>query len=286
LHSLKLGDFRITLVRAGSYWWDGGAMFGVVPKTLWSKHQPVDDLNRIEAAFNCFVVEDGSTRTLIETGGGVRHDPRAGDRMRLPDPPRLQEVLAQHRFDPESFDLVINTHLHWDHCGGNTIDDGADDAGGVIPALPLARYVTQRGELEHAREQHPRDAVSYRAVNYEPLIESGRMQLLDGDLEVSPGIRVRVASGHNRDMMIVLVESHGETWCHLADLVQYASQVTPTWVSAFDLFPLETIANRTQLLERAASEGWWCSFGHDPAVAFAKIEVAEGKWQTHHSATS
>jgi glyoxylase-like metal-dependent hydrolase (beta-lactamase superfamily II) len=282
LHSLQLGDFRITLVRAGSYWWDGGAMFGVVPKTLWSKHQPVDDLNRIEAAFNCFVVEDGSTRILIETGGGVRHDPRAGERMRLPDPPRLQEVLAQHGFDPASFDLVINTHLHWDHCGGNTIDN----AGGAIPALPLARYVTQRGELEHAREQHPRDAVSYRAVNYEPLIESGRMQLLDGDLEVSPGIKVRVASGHNRDMMIVLVESHGETWCHLADLVQYASQVMPTWVSAFDLFPLETIANRTQLLERAASEGWWCSFGHDPAVAFAKIEVAEGKWQTHHSVTS
>ncbi len=276
LPSLTLGDFRITLVRAGSYWWDGGAMFGVVPKTLWSKDQPADDLNRIEAGFNCFVVEAEGHRILIDTGGGVRHDPRAAERMRLPDPPRLREVLAGGGFDPASFDLVINTHLHWDHCGGNTVDDGAV---GVVPALPLARYVTQRGELEHAREQHPRDAVSYRAVNYEPLVESGRLHLLDGDVEVAPGVEVRVAPGHNRDMMIVLVRSHGETWCHLADLAPYAAQVTPTWVSGFDLFPLETIASKTEVLKRAAAEGWWCSFAHDPVVAFAKIETAEGKWR-------
>lgn len=283
MHSLQLGGFRITLVRAGSYWWDGGAMFGVVPKTLWAKHQAADDLNRIEAAFNCFVVETDAHRILIETGGGVRHDRRAAERMRLPEPPRLRDVLTSHGFDPDSFDLVINTHLHWDHCGGNTRDEAS--AGGafpvVSPALPFARYVTQRGELDHAREQHPRDAVSYRAVNYEPLIEAGRMHLLDGDVEVAPGVEVRVAPGHNRDMMIVLVRSRGETWCHLADLVPYASQITPTWVSGFDLFPLETIASRTEILERAASEGWWCSFGHDPMVGFAKIEVVEGKWLAH-----
>jgi glyoxylase-like metal-dependent hydrolase (beta-lactamase superfamily II) len=275
--AIAVGDFRITLVRAGSYWWDGGAMFGVVPKTLWSKFQPADEENRIEAAFNCFVVEGGGRRILIETGGGIRHDERARERMRLPDPPVLAEVLAAHGFDPESIDIVINTHLHWDHCSGNTSGDQ--------PALPNALYVTQRNELNHAREQHPRDAVSYRAINYEPLIEAGRMQLLDGDTEVSPGVEVRVAPGHNRDMMIVLVRSHGETWCHFADLIQYASQVTPTWVSAFDLFPLETIANRTELLERAAAEDWWCSFGHDPVAAFARIEQVEGKWRTH-SATS
>lgn len=275
---MQLGDFRITLVRAGSYWWDGGAMFGVVPKTLWSKLQPADDLNRIEAGFNCFVIETDTHRILIETGGGVRHDRRALERMRLPDPPRLGEVLTSHGFDPDSFDIAINTHLHWDHCGGNTV---GDPEGEVIPALPFARYVTQRGELAHARDQHPRDAVSYRAVNYEPLIESGRMQLLDGDMEIAPGVEVRVAPGHNRDMMIVLARSRGETWCHLADLVPYAAQVAPTWVSGFDLFPLETIASRTEILGRAAAEGWWCSFGHDPVVAFAKIEAMEGKWLAH-----
>ncbi len=279
MQALTLGHFQITPVRADSYWWDGGSMYGVVPKTLWSKHEPSDDSNRIEAGFNCFVVETDNHRILIETGGGVRHDERSRERMRLPDPPRLNEVLAHRGFDPESIDVVINTHLHWDHCGGNTLDEGVH----VRPALPRARYVTQRGELEHAREQHPRDAISYRAVNYEPLIESGRMHLLDGDGEVAPGVEVRVMPGHTRDMMVVLVRSGGETWCHLADLVAFAAQVTPTWVSGFDLFPLETIAGKTQLLGCAAAEGWWCSFGHDPRVSFAKIEVAEGKWRTRQN---
>lgn len=278
--SIEIGNFRITLVRAGSYWWDGGTFFGVVPKTLWGKTQPCDELNLIEAGFNCFVVEDAVHRILIETGGGVRHDARARERMRLPEPPQLREVLSAHGFEPESFDLVINTHLHWDHAGGNTLGEGD----GVSPALPNARYVTQRAELDHAHENHPRDAVSYRPVNYEPLIESGRMYLLDGDSEILPGLEVRVVPGHNRSMMIVKVTSHGADskpaiWCHFADLVQFAANISPTWVSGFDLFPLEAIDNKTRLLEQAAAENWWCSFGHDPACAFAKISVQEGKWR-------
>ncbi len=116
--------------------------------------------------------------------------------------------------DPGTVETVINTHLHWDHAGGNTLDR----ADGPVPAFPNARYISQRGELAHAREQHPRDAISYRPVNYEPLVKSGRMQLLQGDAEIMPGIEVRVMPGHNRDMMVVLVQSRGETWCHMADL--------------------------------------------------------------------
>jgi glyoxylase-like metal-dependent hydrolase (beta-lactamase superfamily II) len=279
LHPLQLGDVRITLVRAGSYWWDGGAMFGVVPKTLWSKHEPCDELNRIEAGFNCFVIESGEHRILIETGGGVRHDQRARDRMRLPDPPLITHVLKHHGYAADSIDIVINTHLHWDHCGGNTVDDGNH----VLPALPRARYFAQRGELAHAREQHPRDAISYRAVNYEPLIECGRMHLLDGDAQLAQGVSVEVTPGHTRDMMIVLVRSNGETWCHFADLIPYAAQLTPTWASGFDLFPLETIAAKTRLLGLAAAEQWWCSFAHEPRISFAKIEFAEGKWRTRET---
>lgn len=281
--TLNLGDYRITLVRAGSYWWDGGAMFGVVPKTLWSKHQASDELNRIEAAFNCFVIEDGSQRILIETGGGVRHDARALDRMKMPEPVHAAEALASSGFAPESIDLVINTHLHWDHCGGNTLDvAGAGQR--AAAAFPNARYIVQRNELMHAREQHPRDAVSYHAVNYEPLLESGHLHLLDGDAEVAAGVRVQVAPGHNRDMMVVVAHSRGETWCHLADLAPYAAHVTPTWVAAFDLFPLDCIRTKNELFARAAEENWRCSFGHDPVVGFARLVSREGKFRIEDAA--
>ncbi len=273
--SINIGDFRITSVRAGSYWWDGGAMFGVVPKTLWSKTLPCDELNRLEAGFNCFVVETGDQTILIETGGGVRHDERSLERMKIAKPVSIEEALAAHGFAADRIDLVINTHLHWDHCCGNTVDAG----GRVLPALPNARYVTQRGELEHAREQHPRDAVSYRAVNYEPLIETGRLHVLDGDTEIAAGVELQVAPGHNRDMMIVKVRSRGETWCQLADLVPYALQVTPTWVTAFDLYPLQTIASKEDILRRAADEGWYVSFAHDPVKDFARVEENNGKWR-------
>ncbi len=250
-------------------------MFGVVPKTLWSKQQHSDELNRVEAGFNCFVIETGSQRILVDTGGGVRHDEKARERMRMPDPARLDEALAGQGFAPESIDIVVNTHLHWDHCSGNTVDRG----GKIFPALPNARYMTQRGEVDHAREQHPRDAVSYQAVNYEPLIESGHMHLLSGDAEIAPGVEVRVAPGHNRDMMIVMVRSRNETWCNLSDLAPFRGHITPTWVAAFDLYPLETIATKTEVLQRAAGEDWLCSFGHDPDVAFTRIETKEGKWR-------
>lgn len=252
-------------------------MFGVVPKTLWSRTQQVDELNRIEAGLNCFVIDDGSRRVLVETGIGVRHDEIVRQRLGMPNPPAIRETLAAHGFEPGSIDIVINTHLHWDHVGGNTVDED----GRVVPALPNARYVVQTGELQHAREQHPRDAISYRPVNYEPLLEAGLFDLMSGDGTVAPGIQVKVAKGHNRDMTIVLVRSKGETWCHLADLAMYAAQVTPTWVSGFDLFPLDGIDNKTRIIGEAARENWWCSFAHDPKAAFAKVEAREGKWRAH-----
>lgn len=269
------------MVRAGSYWWDGGTFFGVVPKTLWGKTQLADELNLIEAGFNCLVIENADHRILVETGGGVRHDERAKQRMRTPEPPQLREVLSAHGFEPETFDICINTHLHWDHAGANTVDEG----GKVVPTLPNARYIAQRGELEHAREQHPRDAVSYRAVNYEPLIESGRMELLSGDGEVIPGLQLTIVPGHNRTMMTVNLKSGHDTFCHFADLIQFAVCVTPTWVSGFDLYPMEAIDNKTRILTQAAREGWWCSFGHEPVTSFANIEVKDGKWRTINSLT-
>src|SRR6185295_2166373 len=153
-------------------------------------------------------------------------------RMNLPaelDP--LPELIARQGIDPERIDTVINTHLHWDHCGWNTRIEG----GVVRPQFPRATYYTRRREWEHAHDRHPRDAVSYIDANYDPLVESGQMKLLDGDSEVIPGISVCLAPGHNRDMMLVFAKSGSQTFCFFSDLVPTIAHLTPTWVAAFDI---------------------------------------------------
>jgi len=264
-----LGDFEITHIPAARYWWDGGVFFGVVPKTLWSLKSPSDDLNRIQVAFNCYIVRTGEHTVLIETGGGDKLDARARERMGLPpevDP--LPEIIARNGIDPESIDIVINSHLHFDHCGGNTNLKSARPAA----AFPRARYYASRPEWEHAHERHPRDRISYNDDNYDPLVESGQMLLVDGDCEPIPGLRMRRAPGHNRDMMVVMAESHGQTFCFLSDLVPMAAHAQPTWVAAVDLFPLQSIETKLQWLTEAARQNWLCGFGHDPFIPFARIE--------------
>lgn len=276
MDSLVLGDLKITLVRESCYWWDGGALFGVVPKTLWSARTPSDELNRIRLGFNCYVLETGRRTILLETGAGDKPDARACERMNLPPDRRpLVEVAAAAGFDPERIDTVVNSHLHWDHCGGNTV---LVPGGAARPAFPRARYYTQRAEWEHAHTRHPRDSVSYLDANYDPLVESGRMCLLDGDAEVVPGVRMTRVPGHNENMCIFTAESGGGTFCFFSDLVPTAAHVTPTWVAAFDLAPLETIDNKLYWLDEAARAGWACGFGHDPEIAFARIVKDGGKF--------
>ena len=268
---VALGDFEITQVRAGFYWWDGGAMFGVVPKTLWSKKYHSDELNRVRMGFNCYVIRTDEHSILIETGAGDKPSTKARERMNMEDAaPGLPEMLAAQGIDPESVDIVINTHLHFDHCGGNTILSNQ----GAKPAFPRARYYTRRGEWEHAHTRHIRDSVSYVDANYDPLVEAGWMQLVDTDFEVAPGIEIKHAPGHNRDMAVVTARSAGRTFCFFSDLIPTAAHVTPSWVAAFDLFPLEAIENKTRWLTDAANGVWVCGFGHDPEVAFARIEKA------------
>ncbi len=265
---ITLGDFEITLIRDSVYWWDGGAIFGVVPKTLWGRHATADELNRIPVAFNCYLVRTGDHTILMETGGGDKMDARARERMKLPaESEPLAEVIARHAIDPESIDIVINSHLHWDHCGGNTIlRDGRAEA-----AFPRARYFASRPEWEHAHERLARDRVSYIDANYDPLVESGQMTLVDPDHEVVPGVRMRRAPGHTRDMCVVTAESNRQTFCFLSDLAPSVAHLNPTWVSAFDLYPLISIESKTRVLTQAIEEHWVCGFGHDTELAFSRI---------------
>ena len=202
-NTAQVGDFALTLIRDDTYWWDGGAMFGVVPKTLWSRQTPADELNRVPLGFNCYVIRTGDHTILIETGGGDKMDARGRERAKLPPvPDPLPEVIARHGIDPESIDIVINSHLHWDHCSGNTVLT----PNGPVPAFPRAQYFASRGELEHAHLRHVRDSVAYIDANYDPLLESGRMTLVEDGHEVVPGITMHCAPGHNRDMMLITAD--------------------------------------------------------------------------------
>jgi glyoxylase-like metal-dependent hydrolase (beta-lactamase superfamily II) len=242
---------------------------------------PCDEQNRVAAGFNSYLIRTGDHTILIDTGGGLRIDERACQRMKLPpDRDALPAVIARHGVDPESIDIVINSHLHWDHCGGNTMDV----AGHARPAFPRAQYFAPRGEWEHAHERLLRDRVSYLDVNYDPLVESGRMRLVDGDTEVVPGIWMRRAPGHTRDMTIITAESGGQIFCFLTDLAPTAAHLQPTWITAFDLYPLESIETKLRWLGAAADGNWICGFGHETEMAFARV-LRDEKLQFRGQAT-
>jgi glyoxylase-like metal-dependent hydrolase (beta-lactamase superfamily II) len=266
VRKLTLGDFELTIISDGTYPLDGGAFFGVVPKVMWSRKAPPDARNFITAGLNSLLIRTGKQNILVETGMGSK----------LPDkmakvygqPAKLLENLQAARVAPDEIDTVINTHLHFDHCGWNTIRQGD----GVTPTFPKAKYYVQEGEWRHAQEQHIRDAVSYISDNYNPLIESGQMQLLRGDQEIVPGISVRVFPGHTMNMQAVVVTSGGKTACYISDLIPTSVHIDLTWVMAFDLSPIDTIDSKKRYYDLALPGRWLTVFTHDDAVPWAYIE--------------
>lgn len=275
-----VGDFELIVCTDGSYRLDGGAMFGVVPKTLWEKRAPADEQNRILLGLNTVVVRTGRQTVVIETGIGNKQSAKM--RGILQNQELLPESLAAAGVDPAKVDVVINTHLHFDHCGWNTT---LRPDGSVIPTFPNARYFAHRGEVEHGRLQLDRDAVAYLAPNYEPLIESGQMTLLSTDgiranPQIVPGISVELFPGHTRQLMAVHIESrsHGgaaEHACYISDLIPTTAHLGATWVMGYDLDPLESIAQRKRFYQRAIPEKWMVLFTHDHAVPMAQIAVNE-----------
>ena len=264
----QVGDFELTLVRDSVYWWDGGAMFGVVPKTLWSRKVASDELNRVPLGFNSYIIRTGDHTILIDTGGGDKMDARGRERAKLPPVAEpLPEVIARAGIDPESIDIVINSHLHWDHCSGNTVLTPA----GAVPAFPRAHYFASRGEWEHAHERLARDSVAYIDANYDPLLDAGRMTLVEDGHQPAPGVTMRCAPGHNRDMMVIIAESHGQTFCFLSDMAPFAAHLQPTWLPALDLYPLQSIETKMHWLAKAVEGNWLCGFGHDPDIDFATL---------------
>jgi glyoxylase-like metal-dependent hydrolase (beta-lactamase superfamily II) len=262
---LTLGDFEITAVSDGIYYLDGGAFFGIVPKVLWSKKVKVDDQNRVPTGLNSIVVRTGEKTVLIETGVGNKL-PEKMVRV-YGQPAELIDRLNAAGVAPDDIDIVINTHLHFDHCGWNTVRRN----GSIVPTFPNAKYYVQGGEWKHAHEGQ-RDSVSYLHENYDPLVESGQMQLLQDEQEIVPGISVQVFPGHTRDMQAVILESGDHTACYISDLIPTSAHIELNWGMAFDLYPLENIESRKRYYARAIPERWLTMFTHDPEVPWAHIE--------------
>ena len=270
IRRITIGDFELSAVSDGTYVADGGAFFGVVPKLLWQRKVKADDENRITVSCNSVLVRTGSQNVLIETGIGNKLAEKTKSFF-LPQE-KLLDSLHQAGVAPEDIDVVINSHLHFDHCGWNTVYRN----GVAVATFPKAKYYAPKGEWEHGSRQLERDRVSYISDNYDPLIRSGQMTLLEGDHEILPGIAVAVYPGHTRNMWAVFVRSGGKTACYISDLIPSTWHLEPTWVMAYDLFPLETIENRKKYYAQALPGEWLTMFTHDPNVPWAYIR-SEGK---------
>jgi glyoxylase-like metal-dependent hydrolase (beta-lactamase superfamily II) len=271
LQHTTLGDIEITHISDGTYYLDGGAFFGVVPKVLWQRRLPADAMNRISGNMNSLLVRAGKHTVLVETGIGKKL-PEKMKQIYCPQE-KLLESLAAAGVRPEEIDVVINTHLHFDHCGWNTVRRN----GQAEPTFPNARYYVQEGEWQHAIRQLERDRVSYISDNYDPLVRSGQMQLLEGDQEIVPGISVKVYPGHTRYMQAVMIRGGGQTMCYISDLIPTTAHLNLTWVMAYDLFPLETIESRKRFYAEAIPEKWLVAFTHDPSIPWAYLEMEGSK---------
>jgi len=286
MHRLTLGDFELSVFSDGTYPLDGGAFFGVIPKIMWSRKMQANERNYVTAGLNSLLIRTGKQTVLVETGMGNK----LSERMRkfYGQPAKLLDNLAAVGVAPEDIDIVINTHLHFDHCGWNTV---RDKDGKIVPTFPRAKYYAPEGEWRYARRPSDRDAISYIPENYDPLVASGQMTLLKGGEEIVPGISVKTFRGHTAHMQAVIVRAsqnphfslnQGEvghptgssgipTACYISDLIPTSAHIDLAWGMAFDLYPLDTIESRKQYYAQAIPEKWLTVFTHDPKTPWAYV---------------
>ncbi|MGA7504386.1 MAG: MBL fold metallo-hydrolase [Candidatus Sulfotelmatobacter sp.] len=291
--SLTLGDFELTIFSDGTYPLDGGAFFGVVPKVMWSRKVASDEMNYVQAGLNSLLVRTGKQTVLVETGMGNK----LSERMIkfYGQPARLLKNLAAGGIAPEDIDIVINSHLHFDHCGWNTV---RDKNGKIVPTFPRAKYYAPEGEWQYARRPSERDAISYIPDNYDPLVASGQMALLKGGEEIVPGISVKTFPGHTASMQAVIVNGRpgferarpqaapsaaGKenravapgVACYISDLIPTTAHIDIAWGMAFDLYPLQTIESKKEYYARSIPGKWLTVFTHDPKTPWAYVEKDE-----------
>lgn len=254
-------------------------MFGIVPKPLWERRIPADGRNRIPLAMRCLLIEAPGALVLVDTGVGNKYNKKFQDIYGISnrgDPTRLEDGIRDAGFAPEDVDIVISTHLHFDHAGGNTV---ARDDGEIVPAFPQARYVVQRGELAFAGSANERVRASYIPENFAPIVDAGLWDLVDGDVEITEGVRVVRSPGHTPHHQSVLIESDGETACYLADVCPTSAHLPLPWIMGYDLEPLVTLESKRTLWQQALEDNWLLIFEHDPRVPWGRLDPDAGRYR-------
>ena len=265
---MQLGKFRIRWLSDGTFKLDGGAMFGVVPKVLWSKRYPCDEQNYIPMALNCLLIETPDARILVDTGYGNKLAPKQLAQLQLQQPPTLLESLGRAGVSREEIDFVLYSHMHHDHAGGGTF---RDSAGQLQITFPRARHVMQRAEWAEAQAPNRRSQHAYWPENWEAIAQAGLIEPTEGTREICPGVQVLSTGGHTQGHQLVKIESEGQVALHLGDCLPTRAHLNPLWVMAYDDYPMDSIAAKQEWLSRAKTEGWWLTFYHDP-------ELLAGKW--------
>jgi glyoxylase-like metal-dependent hydrolase (beta-lactamase superfamily II) len=262
---MKLGAFEIHAISDGTFLLDGGQMFSVVPKAMWEKRIPADARNRVRLGLTCLLIQTGRQNILVETGIGDKFDAKHQEIYGVERTMSLLGELQKLHLEPKDIDIVINTHLHFDHCGWNVRREGET----LVPTFPRARYFVQRGEWKDAHHPNERNRASY-ARDFFAAAEA-QTELLDGDTEIVPGVRVEVAAGHTQHMQCVRVQSEGDTAYFPSDLVPTNAHIAYPWMTSFDLYPLETLANKKRLLPELVEAKALLVFAHDPCVPWARL---------------
>ncbi len=272
---MQLGDYRVEIIPDSEFRLDGGAIFGVVPRVLWERVCPPDDLNRIKLNMNCLYVETPTDRILIETGIGEKWTEKETQVYGIyREKPFSRSLLERTGCRPEDITIVINTHLHFDHAGGNTING---TGGTVVPQFPNARYFVSKSEFAHAEHPHERDRASYGPENWQPMIETGQLELKPDSYEAAEALSVEQVRGHSETMQTIKLTRGGETLFGFYDMVPTRHHLPLPWIMSYDLFPVETLEFKKRVLPQAAAENWICLFYHDPEMPLCRLQDVNGK---------
>jgi glyoxylase-like metal-dependent hydrolase (beta-lactamase superfamily II) len=270
---MQIGNYTVHVIQDAQFRLDGGAMFGVVPRKLWSQVCPPDDENRIRMNMNCVLVDTGAEKVLIETGIGDKWPAKHAGMYGIERVRPLAETLRQQTgVSADEITIVVNTHLHFDHAGGNT---KLSPQGNAVATFPNARYFVSRAELDHAEHPTERDRASYLPDNWRPLVESGQLEPKDGDYEVVPGLTMESTPGHNRSMQCWRLQRGDTTMFGFADLVPTRAHLRLPWIMGYDLYPVETLAAKKRLLPEAAQNDWLCLFYHDADEPVCRLTEGE-----------